>query len=73
MREYDRVYDEEQGREREFVRTYHPEIPFTPNLPFITEMPSAQFTPARSPDLRDIAEEMYEDAIEGAKEDTETE
>lgn len=73
MRDHDRVYDKEQGREREFVRTHHPEIRFTPNLPFITEMPSAQFTPVRSPDLRDLAEEMYEDAIEEAKENADTE
>jgi len=72
-REHDREYDEDQGREREFVRTHHPEIQFTPNLPFITEMPSAQFTPVRNPDLKDIAEEMYENAIEEAREDTETE
>jgi len=73
MREYDRVHNEEQGREREFVRTHHPEIQFTPNLPFITEIPSAQFTPVRNPDLRDMAEEMYENAIEEARGDTETE
>lgn len=69
-REHDRVYDEEQGREREFVRTHHPEIRFTPDLPFVSELPSAQFTPIRNPSLSDIAEEMYEEALEDAKEDS---
>lgn len=73
VREHERVYDEDLGREREFVRTHHPEIRFTPNLPFMTEMPSAQFTPVRNPDLSDKAEEMYEDAMEEAKEEVETE
>ena len=73
VREHERVYDEDQGTEREFVRTHHPEIRFTPDLPFITEIPTTQFTPVRNLELSDMAEEMYEEAIEDAKEDIETE
>lgn len=73
IREHDREYDEELGREREFMRTYRPEIQFMPNLPFITEIPSAQFTPVRNPDLNNTAEGMYENAIEQAREETGTE
>ena len=68
-REHERVYDEEQDREREFVRTHHPELEFTPDLPFVTELPTARFTPVRDPELSDLAEELFEESIESARED----
>lgn len=72
-REKSTEYDKKQGKERELIRTHSPKIQFTPKLPFITEIPTSQFTPVRNPELRDTAEEMYENAIQEAREDAESE
>ena len=65
-REHDEFYDPEEERTREIVCTSHPTIEFSPELPFVDELPTARFTPVRSPELRDTAEALYEDALEDA-------
>ena len=72
-REHQKVYDSEKGREREFVFAGNPTIEFSPELPFVTEVPTAQFSPLRNVEWHQTVREMYEEELESAKEMVENE